>query len=83
MPSRALLEALGALEGRWISPDPLALAIRSPNLKDEEAVALAREREARDAEPVVGYQEVLAGLTAQLKPADRYRVRFLVKAPAS
>jgi len=33
----------------------------------------------RRAEPVVGFNEVLAGLTEQLKPADRYRVRFLTR----
>ena len=79
--TKTLFEALASLEGRWISPDPIALAIRSPELKDEEVVTLLANAK-RHAEPVVGFQEVLAGLTAQLKPADRYRVRFIVKAPA-
>jgi hypothetical protein len=76
---KSLLEAVSALEGRWISPDPLAAMLRAPSgTKTEEIVAqLAAAK--RHAEPVVGLNEVLAGLTEQLKPADRYRVRFLTK----
>jgi hypothetical protein len=78
---KMLFEAVASLEGRWISPDPIALALRSPELKEEEMIdLLAKSR--RHAEPVVGFQEVLAGITAQLKPAERYRVRFLVKSSA-
>lgn len=78
---KTLFEALAALEGRWISPDPIAIAVRSPELKEEEVIALL-ENAKRHAEPVVGLTEVLAGLTEQLKPADRYRVRFIAKAPS-
>jgi len=75
---KMLFEAVASLEGRWISPDPIALALRSPELKEEEMIdVLANSK--RRAEPVIGFQEVLAGITAQLKPAERYRVRFLAK----
>lgn len=79
---KGLLEAVGGLEGRWISPDPLAVALRAPSgTKTEEFVAqLAGAK--RHAEAVVGFNEVLAGLQAELKPADRYRVRFLTRAPS-
>ena len=75
---KTLFEALGGLEGRWIYPDPIALALRSPELKEEELVELLAKSKRR-AEPVIGLQEVLAGITEQLKPADRYRVRFLIR----
>ena len=73
---KTLLEAVASLEGRWISPDPLAIAVHAPSgTKTEDLVAqLADAR--RRAEPVVGFSELLAGLAQQLKPADRYRVRF-------
>jgi hypothetical protein len=76
---KQLLEAVGGLEGRWISPDPLAVALHAPSgTKTEELVAqLANAK--RRAEPVVGFSEVLAALQEQLKPADRYRVRFLTR----
>lgn len=78
---KTLFEALAGLEGRWLSPDPIALAIRSPDLKDEQLIDLLTNARRR-AEPVVGMHEVLDGLREQLKPADRYRVRFLTKASA-
>ena len=75
---KRLTEALAALEGRWLSPDPIAIAIRSPKLSAEEVVAqLALAK--RHAEPVVGLDEVVSGLREQLRPADRYRVRFLTR----
>lgn len=79
---KSLLEAVGALEGRWISPDPLALALRQPSgTKTEDLVAQLATAE-RHAQPVVGLGEVIDGLAAQLKPAPQYRVRFLFKAAA-
>lgn len=79
--TKSLLEALASLEGRWIYPDPIAVALRSPDMKTEDLVELFVKSGHR-AESVVGLQEVADGLTAQLKPADHYRVRFRVKAPA-
>jgi hypothetical protein len=78
---KSLLESIASLEGRWIYPDPIAVALRSPDLKEDQLVELFAKSGLR-AEPVVGLQEVLAGLTEQLKPADHYRVRFRVKAPS-
>jgi hypothetical protein len=74
-----LLEAIGALEGRWIAPDPLAVALKAPSGTTTEQFVIQLAGAHRHAEPVVGFNEVLAGLREQLKPADRYRVRFLTR----
>jgi hypothetical protein len=75
---KSLLDALAGLEGRWLYPDPIAVALRSPEMKEKDLVDFFAGT-GRRAEPVVGLQEVLAGLTAQLKPAETYRVRFSVR----
>lgn len=76
---KSLLEAVASLEGRWIYPDPIAVALRTPNLKQEELIDLFANS-GRRAEEVVGLQEVTTALTDQLKPADHYRLRFRMKA---
>jgi hypothetical protein len=73
---KTLLEAIAALEGRWIFPDPLAVAVHAPSGTKTEDLVAQLANAGRRAEPVVGFNEVLAGLAQQLKPADRYRVRF-------
>jgi len=78
---KTLLEAVSALDGRWVSPEPIALVMHNPYSKTEELVELFA-KSPRHAEPVVGMNEVLAALREQLKPADRYRVRFLTKSAA-
>jgi len=80
--SKGLLEAIGALEGRWISPDPFALAMKAPSGTTTEQFVIQLAGAHRHAEPVVGFEEVLAGLREQLRPADRYRVRFLTRTAA-
>lgn len=79
---KSLLEALASLEGRWLTPDPIAVALRSPGLKEKELIELFANS-ARHAEPVVGLQEVTDGLRKQLEPADHYCVRFRVTASGS
>ncbi|HKS23715.1 MAG TPA: hypothetical protein VJZ76_13020 [Thermoanaerobaculia bacterium] len=79
---KTLLEAIASLEGRWISPDPLAYALHAPGGLTGPGPAGTISLLKRRAAPVVGFDEVLAGLREQLKPADRYRVRFITKAAA-
>ena len=74
---KTLLEAIASLEGRWIFPDPLAVAVHAPSGTKTEDLVAQLANAGRRAEPVVGFNEVLAGLAQQLKPADRYRVRFI------
>ncbi|HEV2722714.1 MAG TPA: hypothetical protein VG323_22005, partial [Thermoanaerobaculia bacterium] len=78
---KTLLEAVAALNGRWVSPEPIALALSHPEMKTEEMVDFFANSP-RHAEPVVGMNEVLSSLREQLKPKDRYRVRFITKASA-
>lgn len=79
---KTLLEAIASLEGRWISPDPMAFALNAPGGSTGMDLAGTISVKKRRAAPVVGFDEVLAGLREQLKPADRYRVRFVTKAAA-
>jgi hypothetical protein len=74
-----LLDAVASLEGKWISPDPLAFAMRSDakGLKDFAAAIAA---EPRRAEAVIGEREVADALRERLQPATRYRVRFITRA---
>ena len=71
------VEALTALEGRWLSPDPLAAALRNDNF---EAVAVAHQP--RRAALGVTADEVATAFIEQIKPKQIYRVRWVgVTAP--
>jgi hypothetical protein len=75
----SLLEAVASLEGRWVNPDPLAFAIR-PDVSDEpvkEASLIAAMP--RRTTAVVGEIEVGDALIEKLRPAPRYRVRWMTK----
>jgi hypothetical protein len=73
-----LLDAVASLEGKWISPDPLAFAIRSDSkgLEDLAPVIAAAPRRAA---AVIGEREVADALRQRLRPAARYRVRFTTR----
>lgn len=78
------LEAVGALEGRWISPDPLAVFARSGKGDKASTLAASLAREHRHADPVVTRSELAAALVEKMRPAPRYRLRWVTKAgPAS
>jgi hypothetical protein len=76
-----LYEAVASLEGKWISPDPLAFALRSDS-KGLEDLAPVLAAEPRRAAAVIGEREVADALRERLRPAARYRVRFTTRAPA-
>ena len=70
------LEAVSMLEGRWITPDPLAAALSnktSAEIADELAAA------PRHTEPVTTPSEIADALKEKMRPADRYRVRWTIK----
>ncbi|MDP9361023.1 MAG: hypothetical protein M3P29_06180 [Acidobacteriota bacterium] len=75
----SLLEAIASLEGRWVQPDPLAFAIRpgGGGEPDKEAALIAAMP--RRTTAVVGEIEVGDALVEKLRPAPRYRVRWLTK----
>ena len=79
--TKHLLDAVASLEGKWISPDPLAFALRSDS-KGLEDLAPVIAAAPRRAEAVIGPREVADALRARLQPAERYRVRFTTHVPA-
>ncbi|HUJ12619.1 MAG TPA: hypothetical protein VL284_02430 [Thermoanaerobaculia bacterium] len=72
------LEAVTMLQGRWITPDPLAVAFSAPDNEPSQQIALALAAMPRRAEPVVSATDVAAALMEQMRPAPRYRVRWIV-----
>lgn len=76
----SLLEAIASLEGRWVTPDPLAFSIRPDGGGDPEKEAALIAAMPRQTSAVIGEIEVADALVAKLKPAARYRVRWITKA---
>ena len=73
------LEAVGALEGRWITPDPLAAMLRAPKDENPNEFVASIAAMPRRAEPVVVPSEIADALAATMRPAPQYRVRWIVK----
>jgi hypothetical protein len=66
-----LLDAIATLEGRWLSPDPLLMQLRT---KPIDITALAAEP--RHSADVVTASEIEEAVTKQLRPATTYVVRW-------
>jgi hypothetical protein len=73
------LEAIGMLEGRWITPDPLAAILKAPDGAKNEDIAAALAAAPRHTEPVATPSEIGDALVAQMRPASVYRVRWIVR----
>jgi hypothetical protein len=75
----SLLEAVASLEGRWVTPDPLAFSMRpgAGNDSDSEAAIIAAMP--RRTSAVIGAIEVSDAIVQKLRPAPRYRVRWITK----
>lgn len=78
------LEAVTQLEGRWVSPDPLAAMVRSESKSAAEMTAMMLATPRRT-ETIVTRDDVAAAIVERLRPLPRYRLRFTTKAqpPAS
>lgn len=76
----SLLEAIASLEGRWVTPDPLAFSIRPDGGGDPEKEAALIAAMPRQTAAVIGEIEVADALVAKMRPAPRYRVRWITKA---
>ena len=76
------LEAVSMLEGRWITPDPLAAAFTAPKDSSAEDIAASIATQPRRAEPVVTASDVAAALMQKMRPAATYRVRWVTKVAA-
>lgn len=77
------LEAVAMLEGRWITPDPLAAAFAAPDNKKASEIAATISDAPRHAEPVVSASDVAGALMEKMRPAPRYRLRWITKAVAA
>ena len=71
IPRRGLLDAISSLEGKWVSPDPLAMSIRGEPKPDQLA------KMPRHWSAVVTASEIEAAVSERLKPASVYRVRWI------
>jgi len=76
------LDAVAALEGRWISPDPLAALLANEEKQPPEQLAATMAALPRRAEVVVGASDIAAAMLEKMRPAPRYRVRWVIKAAA-
>jgi len=79
----SLLEAIASLEGRWVTPDPLAFATRPDAGNDPASEAALIAAMPRRTSAVVGAIEVSDAIVQKLRPAPRYRVRWIVKRVSS
>jgi hypothetical protein len=75
----SLLEAVASLEGHWVTPDPLAFATRPDAGNDPASEATLIAALPRRTSVVVGAIEVSDAIVQKLRPAPRYRVRWIVK----
>jgi hypothetical protein len=72
-----ILDAMSALEGRWISPDPLAILLRSGATDDSKLPSPASVAALpRRSKTGVLASEVEQAVTEELRPASVYRVRW-------
>ncbi len=80
--STGVLDAVAMLEGKWVSPDPIAGLLRTgegPEVPRRFAEAMANED--RHAADVIRADDVRQALIDTMKPAVRYRVRWVRKSP--
>jgi len=73
-----LLDAMSALEGRWIAPDPMAMVLRAGD-SDKTPMPSAAELAAmpRRSTAMVTAEEIRKAVVEKLKPATAYRVRWV------
>lgn len=71
IPRRGLLDAVSSLQDKWVSPDPLAMAIKG-DPKPEQLAKMPRHWT-----PVVTASEIESAISERLKPASVYKVRWI------
>lgn len=71
IPRRGLLDAISALEGKWVSPDPFAMSAHG-DPKPEQLAKMPRHWS-----PIVTASEIEAAVSERLKPANVYKVRWI------
>jgi hypothetical protein len=73
---RGIFDAIGALEGRWISPDPLALLLRSEYDRKELPPAAELAALPRRSDPTVTSGEIAAEFGRYFAPQQTFRLRW-------
>ncbi len=71
-----LAEAIASLEGRWLSPDPLAMAIRDTGAPATAPTAFEMAKMPRRSTAIVTPLEISGAFLEKMKGAPRYRVRW-------
>ena len=72
-----ILDAMSALEGRWLSPDPLAILLRAGQTDDSKLPSPASVAALpRRSTPALTASEVQKAVIEELRPASVYRVRW-------
>ena len=73
---RGIFDAIRALEGRWISPDPLAIILRSEYDRKEVPASTELAALPRRSDPAVSSQEISAEFGRYFAPQQTYRLRW-------
>ncbi|MGZ8829222.1 MAG: hypothetical protein ACXW2Q_02465 [Thermoanaerobaculia bacterium] len=76
IPRAGLIDAIASLEGRWATPDPLAIIARASDTNSNGPTAEDVAAIKRHSTPAVTVDEVEKALAARLRPAGAYRVRW-------
>lgn len=77
----SVLDAITLLEGRWVSPDPMAALMRAgESAAATESFARAMANDERKASGAVAAGEVRDALVEIMKPARTFRVRWIRRA---
>ncbi len=72
------LEAIMKLEGRWVSPDPLAQLMHNEGVAPRD-LAARLAKEPRMIAPVIVASEIAGAIAKGVQPAERYRVRWTTR----
>jgi hypothetical protein len=78
-----VLEAVASLEGRWVSPDPLATALAGTREQTPADLARSIAGQERKAAEVVRAADVAEAVMRKMRPAPRYVVRWVTKSKTS
>lgn len=73
---RGIFDAIGALEGRWISPDPLAILLRHEHEKKDVPSAAELAALPRRSAPAVTSAEIAEEFRRYFAPQQTYRLRW-------
>jgi hypothetical protein len=77
IPRAGLVDALKSMEGRWVSPDPLAIIALASETNSDTPDAAEIAKRPRHSSSSVTVDEVEKALADRLKPVGTYRVRWI------